>query len=165
MLTQTGEREIMKIVLNKCYGGFGLSPKAIKRIADLQGRECYFFANKFSPERYVSITMEQAEKDGLFFSVFSIPNPGEFLRRDKEWHEMTSAECQAWNEKYRSVSLKSYSYEERGDPLLIQVLEELGEAASGKLAELEIVEIPDGIEWDIDDYDGIETAHEKHMSW
>jgi hypothetical protein len=156
----------MKIVLNKCYGGFGLSPKAIKRLADLQGRGCYFFLDKYKPERHAPATMEQAENEGMFFSAFSIPNPDEFLHRDREWHELTTEECHAWNEKYDSVSLKSsYGYEERGDPLLVQVVEELGEAASGKLAELVIVEIPDGIEYEIDDYDGIETAHEEHMSW
>lgn len=37
--------------------------------------------------------------------------------------------------------------------------------ASGRLAELEVVEIPDGTDWEIDDYDGVETIHEKHQSW
>ena len=32
-------------------------------------------------------------------------------------------------------------------------------------AELAIVEIPDGIEWEIDDYDGIETIAETHRTW
>ena len=26
-------------------------------------------------------------------------------------------------------------------------------------------EIPDDVEWEIDDYDGIETIHEVHRSW
>jgi hypothetical protein len=157
----------MKIVLNKCFGGFGLSPQAIKRIADLQGRECYFFLDKFNPERHVPVTMEVAASEGLFFSAYSIPNPDEYLSRSyKEWQDMTDDERKDWNDKFESVRLKSrYDYEERGDPFLVQVVEELGEAASGKLGKLEIVEIPDGIEWDIDDYDGVETAHELHRSW
>ena len=28
-----------------------------------------------------------------------------------------------------------------------------------------IIEIPDDIEWEIDNYDGIESIHEKHRSW
>jgi len=32
-----------KIVINTCFGGFSLSPKAIKRISELKGKECYFF--------------------------------------------------------------------------------------------------------------------------
>jgi hypothetical protein len=56
--------------------------------------------------------------------------------------------------------------ENRTNPLLIQVIEELGsEKASGIFAELEIVDIPDDIEYEIDDYDGVETIHEQHRSW
>jgi len=33
----------MKIVINKCYGGFGLSPLAIKELAKLNKKKCYFF--------------------------------------------------------------------------------------------------------------------------
>ena len=53
---------------------------------------------------------------------------------------------------------------ERNDPTLIEVVEEL-ENSSGSLASLSIVEIPDGIEWYIYDYDGMETIHENHRSW
>lgn len=41
----------------------------------------------------------------------------------------------------------------------------MGKKASGKCAELKVIEIPDGVDWEIDDYDGIETVHEKHRSW
>jgi hypothetical protein len=54
---------------------------------------------------------------------------------------------------------------ERTDPILIQVVEELGKDADGPCAELEIVEIPDDVEWEIDEYDGYESIHEKHRSW
>ena len=53
----------------------------------------------------------------------------------------------------------------RDDPTLIQVIEELGEGADGDYAELKIVEIPDDVEWYIDDYDGIESVNERHRSW
>lgn len=33
----------MKVVINKCYGGFGLSPKAEKRLGELMGKEIYFY--------------------------------------------------------------------------------------------------------------------------
>jgi hypothetical protein len=41
----------------------------------------------------------------------------------------------------------------------------MGGLASGGFASLKVVEIPDGIEWEIDEYDGKETIHEKHRSW
>lgn len=53
----------------------------------------------------------------------------------------------------------------RNDPLLVQVVEELGEAANGKYADLSVVDIPDDVDWYIDEYDGIESIHEKHRSW
>jgi hypothetical protein len=57
-------------------------------------------------------------------------------------------------------------YAKRTNKKLIAVVEKLGsEKASGELAQLEVVEIPDGIDWEIDDYDGVETIHEKHRSW
>jgi hypothetical protein len=54
---------------------------------------------------------------------------------------------------------------ERTDPALIKVVEELEEKANGEYADLKIVEIPKGIEWEISTYDGVETVEEKHKSW
>ena len=54
----------------------------------------------------------------------------------------------------------------RANEKLISAIEKIGEdEASGDFATLKIVEIPDGIEWYIDVYDGIETVHEQHRSW
>ena len=54
---------------------------------------------------------------------------------------------------------------ERNDPLLIQAVEVLGDAANGECAKLKVVEIPDGIKWGIDEYDGIEHVEEQHQTW
>jgi cytochrome c1 len=54
---------------------------------------------------------------------------------------------------------------ERSCPELVKVVEALGEAADGAYAKLCVVEIPDGIEWQIEEYDGIEWVAEKHRSW
>lgn len=56
-------------------------------------------------------------------------------------------------------------YDKRTDPTLIKCIEELGKKASGNGSDIKIIEIPDGIEYEIDDYDGIETVHEIHNSW
>lgn len=54
----------------------------------------------------------------------------------------------------------------RADKRLIYAIEKVGiKKASGVLSCIEIVEIPDGTDWEIDDYDGYETIHEKHRSW
>jgi hypothetical protein len=54
---------------------------------------------------------------------------------------------------------------DRSDPRLVQVVEELGDKASAGYAELVIVEIPDGVEWHIHEYDGFESVHEEHRTW
>ena len=62
----------------------------------------------------------------------------------------------------------AYDYNEqdqRADPFLVQAVYELGKAANGTHACLKIVEIPDGVDFYIDEYDGVESVHEKHRSW
>lgn len=53
----------------------------------------------------------------------------------------------------------------RNDPLLIEIVERLGKAANGKFGELKIVEIPDGVDWEIEEYDGNEWVSEVHRTW
>ena len=150
----------MKIVINKCFGGFGLSPKAIKRIAELEGKECYFFKCDIKSNKYPPLSLEEAKKSFMFLA-FSVQNPEEVLPEERKGKDGTYKE---FNKTYNKISLDSREHE-RNNPFLIQVVEELGVEANGQCAELEIVEIPDDVEWDIDDYDGVETIHEKHRSW
>jgi hypothetical protein len=53
----------------------------------------------------------------------------------------------------------------RDEPRLIQVVRELGDAANGCNAELAVIEIPDDVEWTVEDYDGSEHIAEKHRTW
>jgi hypothetical protein len=53
----------------------------------------------------------------------------------------------------------------RNDPLLVKCVEMNGDWSFGSHAELKVVNIPDGVEFEIDDYDGMETIHEAHRSW
>ena len=53
----------------------------------------------------------------------------------------------------------------RNNPHLVQVVEELGSKADGRFANLKIVEIPDDVEWIIEEYDGIEWVSEVHRTW
>tara|TARA_Y100000310_G_C20497060_1_gene722083 strand:- start:291 stop:569 length:279 start_codon:yes stop_codon:yes gene_type:complete len=87
-----------KIVLNKCYGGFSLSAKAVEKLTEL----------------------------GLDMS-----NPYDIDRTDQR---------------------------------LVDVVQKLGtKEASGRHAQLHIIVIPSYVtEWDIDEYDGIETVRQSH---
>jgi len=53
----------------------------------------------------------------------------------------------------------------RSSPKLVAVVEELGDAASGKMAKLKIVEVPDDIIWYIDEGLGFEHVTEEHETW
>ena len=53
----------------------------------------------------------------------------------------------------------------RTDKKLVECVETLGEKADGYCAELKVVEIPDDVNWEIDEYDGLESIHEVHRVW
>lgn len=54
---------------------------------------------------------------------------------------------------------------ERDNPDLIKVVEELGDEANSSFASLKVVEIPDDVDWEIQEYDGREWIAEKHRTW
>jgi len=97
---------MIKVVYNACFGGFGVSDKAIKRMAELGHKGA----------------TEALEKPYSF-----------------------------GGKKYYPLRV------ERHDPLLVQVVEELGDEASDNLARLKIATI-DGDRYRIDEYDGNESV-------
>lgn len=91
-----------KIVINKCFGGFGLSELALTEYLKLS-----------------TLSREQ-------LSVHSIA---------------------------------------RDDTVLVKIVEDLGDQSWGDHSELKIIEIPSDVEWQIDEYDGIEWVAECHRTW
>jgi hypothetical protein len=53
----------------------------------------------------------------------------------------------------------------RNDPILVEVVEKLGDAAYGFAANLKTVEIPEDVNWCIEENDGLEWVSEKHRTW
>lgn len=53
----------------------------------------------------------------------------------------------------------------RDDPVLVQLVEELGRNSWGMQARLKIVRIPADVDWQIDEYDGQEWVSERHRTW
>ncbi len=138
----------MKVVINRCFGGFGLSKKATKRLAELQGRECYFYKDSVRGETYTPISIDDQDSSWV---ALDIPNA----------HEIDLSKDNAYT---KHVIHYDYSID-RSDPLLIQVVEELGKEANREYSRLAIVDIPDDINWTIDEYDGNESVSEVHRSW
>lgn len=134
----------MKIVINTCYGGFGLSEKAVLRYAELKGLALY------------------PEGTGIFTTYWLVP---EDAREDQSNYFTWSLEEQQASNKRRAKQVWSEREIQRDDPTLVQVVEELGADANARPAELEIVEIPDGAAWQIEEYDGFERVAEKHRTW
>lgn len=53
----------------------------------------------------------------------------------------------------------------RNDPTLVAVVEKLGVKADGFCATLKVVEIPEDVDWYVEEYDGNEWVAEKHRTW
>lgn len=159
----------MKVVINKCFGGFGLSAAAVTRYAALKGRPCYLFKTdirKGLNAPYEALSVEEADApETWMFSAFDVPNPNEVLRDTREWSELTMDERREQSARYNEHQLETGREVDRADPLLVQVVEELGAKANGKHADLAIVEIPDGVEWEISEYDGAEHVAKTHRVW
>jgi hypothetical protein len=140
----------MKLIVNQCYGGFGLSMEAKSRYAELQARKVFFYRqNKYKHRDGVDEYEKVSERD-LYLFVFAV-------------YDDLGPKCSA-NAINKAEWLDDLNLE-RNDPLLLQVVEELGRKASGKYAKLEIVEIPDGVDWKIEEYDGQEWVAEAHRTW
>jgi hypothetical protein len=108
----------MKIVLNECFGGFGISD---------QGIELW------------------AKKKGL-----ALEKTGESLLGTQY-----------------SLDGKLFIYQleiSREDSAFVEVVEEIGEKVNGFSSELGIVEIPDGCEYSIHEYDGVESIDQTWIN-
>lgn len=144
----------MKIVINNCHGGFGLSEEAVIRYNELLGRKVWAIKHEiFHYTKYSLVPPE--ERNDVGEKLGAAP---------ENWHDMTDDEKDAYNEAYRSQTFYDRDIE-RNDPILIQVVEELGDKANDRYSELKIVEIPDDVKWQIDEYDGAEWVAEQHRTW
>lgn len=134
----------MKILSNTCYGGYGLSHAAMLRYAELRGLTVY----------------PNLEGIGIY-TYWLVP---ESERVDQSnWLSMSKEEQKASSKLYEEQTLCSRDF--RTDPTMIQVVEELGTKANGRFAQLKIVEIPDGVDYTIEEYDGMEHIAEAHRTW
>lgn len=128
-----------KVAYCSCHGGFSLSEAAIQRYAELKGLTLY-------PER-----------GGFGFTTWwTVPADQRPIEPDP-WHSAPLEERAAYNEAYTASVLSDRNFE-RTDPVLIRVIEELGAAANGAHADLQIAEVPSGARYRIDEYDGAESV-------
>lgn len=139
-----------KVAYNTCFGGFGLSHAATMRYAELKGVKIYPFVdvrmadNKpmDTKEKYRLATAKEADTQLCV-------------------HYCTTPEFS--NDTYYSTW---DMYQDRNDPILIQVIEELGEKANGQCAKIKLEELEAGTLYRIDEYNGRESvATQSTYDW
>jgi hypothetical protein len=81
------------------------------------------------------------------------------LKKEKTSFGITLFTNVVTNEDFESRDI------ERNDPVLVKIVEELGSKSFGFAANLKIVEIPDDLNWEVIQYDGLEHIAEKHRTW
>lgn len=142
-----------KIVYNICYGGFGLSNKAIAEICKRKNIPLFFYKEEFGNGLNTTFT-KISEEEALSSNEFSIAkcsvDCGESFTREDEIYE-------TFNENYIW-----YPIDSRHDPILVQVVEELGIYANGDCADLKIFKTESNL-YRIDEYDGLETVITPEM--
>ncbi len=128
----------MKFVLNKCYGGYSLSPQAALL--------CY--------ERGLGNATPVAEFYG---------NKGSAVAQDlARFRENPQTSWIAFTPD--GLHVLDTRPRDRSNPILVAVVEELGQAANGQCADLRVVDVPE-VAYEIDEYDGIETIQSPRVTY
>lgn len=138
----------MKVVINGCYGGFSLSNFAHKELLRRKGKECYFYEWEFN-NGYHRI---DDDPDKHFSVIISTKDYGKHTNIIEEEH---IAPYYRYDENFRT------------DYDLVSMIEEFGsEKCSGRYAELEIIDVPAGTYFRIDEYDGLENIeYRDDIDW
>lgn len=137
----------MKVVINRCFGGYGLSYAAMLRYCEIKDIEVWPVEGKYEDS----------------WTYWLVPED-ERVGPDDDFYKWPLEQRQEYNEKYGLQTIDHYKID-RTDPALVQTVEELGQDAWGRFAELKVVEIPDDIRWEIAEYDGCEHVAEQHRTW
>ena len=132
-----------KVVCNGCYGGFGLSKEACKRYWEIKGQPVWIEEDS----KFKSLKM---------FTVWLVaPEDRIEEKNGGDFYAMSIDERIEYNKKYTEQIWVPHNVD-RHDPVLVQVVEELGKEANGPHADLRIEEV-DG-PYRIDEYDGMESV-------
>lgn len=141
----------MKIVINRDVG-FRLSHKAMLRYAELKGIKLIAYVYEYSNKcwkRYNiydhGIDCETSHRLDYFINTNTDVIMYAEYDNDKFFTDLNIV---------------------RNDPILVQVVEELESRANTDFSELKVVEIPDDVDWYIDeDESGSEIVREKARWW
>ena len=128
-----------KIVISPTWVGFGLSHKAKLRYAELAGFKLWFKVDNIALKVYGEDRLHECP-DRDKYNYYTNEKCGD----DSHWSD--------WNLG-------------REDSGLIQVIEEMGDEASAYVGGMVIVEVPDNVDWILEECEGCEWIAEKHRVW
>lgn len=134
----------MKVVINTCFGGFGLSDEAWVWLIENRG---------WMPKTY-------GELDEVKYDDRPLKWVHDY---DLETDEKYTSSRGLMGRFYYSGDRDNPEFRSHSD--IIEIVELLKEKASGRFANLTIVEVPDDTEWYISEYDGNEHVAEVHKKW
>ena len=135
----------MKVVINRDYGGFGVSKELLYR--SIQENNSLVQTATSSNENWETNWKPLIEK---------------YLDQEYKGYMACDEGPHLYDEKNQILYSIKDDIKLRTNPDLIRLVEEMGDEANGNYAKLEIVEVSDGAEWYIKDYDGMEEVHETH---
>ena len=142
----------MKIVINVDYGGFGLSDEAVNRYFELKGLKLFNHLDEaWSTSSYYTVPYEEYKQ----------VHKNDMIKT--EWEGKT--EGVGRYEDSNKLCWSGVHEIERNDPALVQVVEEMDHLANNIYSQLKVVEIPDDVEWYVEEYDGWEWVAEVHRTW
>ena len=129
---------MVRVVYNACYGGFGLSKEACQRYWDIKGQQVWIEDTRWG------------------FTVWLVaPEDRIPVKEGNAFYAMSMDKRIAYSKAYSEHTWYNRNVD-RHDPVLVQVVEELGMIASGEYAQLAIAEVYGP--YRIDEYDGNESV-------
>jgi hypothetical protein len=137
----------MKVVINTCYGGYNLSQKAVDLYVQRSGLKLF----RSESGGYTTIPTEAYDKL--------------VKEEDQQWQQWRQNRETFTGHKSNRFTWGQNKIQ-RNDDLLVSIVQELGtDANDGTYSKLKVVEIPDDVQFIIQDYDGCEWIAEKHRTW
>lgn len=158
----------MEVILNKEYGSFSVSLMAYKLYAEKKGIELYAYYGDYS--NYLSqgvVVYRKIDWTVLSLLEYHNNNSSSLYCFTKDLGE-SIIESKENKEEVNEIFIEYCFHlgsKDREDPILIEVVKELGSKANGSFSDLRIVNIPDDLDYVIDVYDGYETLHQRVHTW
>lgn len=136
---------MQKIVINTQFGGFGLSRRGQGLYMARRSVKLFYYERVTDSDEGIKYVRVAPTEDAMFLYAVT-KDLGEETKELSDYFSIDDIK--------------------RDDPDLVAIVEEHGHSVVGAAyATLKVVEIPDDVEWQIEEYDGNEWIAEVHRTW